>query len=741
MGDHVKQSKYIFFILILLSLKSFSQDPQHWENLIDAADTWKYIIPSSELPANWTDPDFDDSSWLSGPGGIGYGDGDDRTTVPVGTISVFMRKNFTLADASELVSAFLYVDYDDGFVAYLNGTEIARANIGTVGVIPPYNALADKIVEPSAASGGLPYSYPVDSAKLVSSLKYGNNVLALQFHNQAATSSDLSSTTYFIAGFSNSSGIFRSPPYWFNTPVSGNSLLPLIVIDTWGGAILNEPKIDAWIKIINKGAGQINNINDPATDFEGNIGIEIRGQSSQMFPKKGYGFQTRNVLKGDSAISLLGMPAENDWILSAPYSDKTMMRNPLTYYLGNQMSRWQPRTRWCELYLNGNYMGVYFLVEKIKRDKKRVHIDHLYPNELAGDSLTGGYIVKVDKLDGLTTNDYFRATPSVSYKNARNYDFTYVYPKSDEIMPEQKTYIRVFLTQLENVLNGSNFKDPATGFRLYLDEMSFVEFQIIQELTNNVDGYRYSTFFYKDKNSNSGKLVAGPLWDFDLCYGNVDYSPRNLATNQWLYTNYGPNEGYPMHWWARLMEDPDYKNLVKWRYSILRRGPLNTDSIIDYLDLNQAYLGLAIDRNFQRWPILDQYVWPNPEVRNTYDNEMDFLKTWISNRLTWLDSQWLISLNTFSPVITNNNFLAYPNPFCNRINLKVNPVNLDNLVVDLYNLQGQKILSQTFQIYNTTVTELYIENINLPQGLYFLSAHQSGQIIANTKLICSGENR
>lgn len=572
-----------FFSLFLSSELSFSQTPDHWENIIDAADTWKYIIPSSELPANWTSPDFDDSAWLSGPGGIGYGDNDDNTMVPSGTISVFIRKNFILSDASTLISAILYADYDDAFVAYLNGTEIARANIGTIGVRPAFNATSVNAIEPASVSGDNPPRFAIDNTKLASAIIDGENTLALQFHNYLVTSSDLSSTTYFFGGFSNSSAGYRSPPSWFTTPPEITSHLPLVVINTWGGYIPAEPKVDAWIKVINKGPGQINNVNDPGTDFEGNIGIEIRGQSSQMFPKKSYGFETRNVLKEDSSVSLLGMPEESDWILSAPFSDKSMMRNPLTFYLGNRMGRWQPRSQWCELYLNGDYQGVYFLIEKIKRDKDRVNIDKLFPTELAADSLTGGYIVKVDKLDGLTSNGYFTTNP-VSYGNARHYAFTYVYPKVAEIMPAQKTYLKNFLTDLENALNGAGFKNPVSGFRAYMNEFSFIEFQIIQELTNNVDGYRYSTFFHKEKDSDGGKLIAGPLWDFDLCYGNVDYSPRNLATNQWLYTNYGPHEGYPMHWWARLMQDPDYVNLLKWRYTGLRMGPFNTDSIFEYLD-------------------------------------------------------------------------------------------------------------------------------------------------------------
>ncbi len=451
--------KWIFIIpLFLISQWAVSQSVNHWEGIIEAADTWKYIIPVSEPPQEWTDPGFDDTSWLSGPGGFGYGDDDDSTQVPPGTISVYIRKSFTLANASDLSLAFLCVNYDDGFVAYLNGTEIARANIGTVGLRPAFNEVATNATEPPSASGNPPTTFTIEKSTLEASLKDGANILALQIHNRGVSSSDLSSGTFFIGGFSTASTGFRSPPEWFIPPPSYSSHLPLIVIDTWKWNIPNEPKIDAWMKVINNGGGQLNNTLDPGTDFEGYVGIEVRGQSSQMFPKKSYGFETRNELKNDSSVSLLGMPVESDWVLSASYSDKTMMRNPLSYYLGNRMGRWQPRTQWCEVWLNGDYLGIYALVEKIKRDKDRVNIDKLQPADTSGVLITGGYIVKVDKLDGIASDQYFRSVPAYSFPGSRNYDFTYVYPKFDEIQPSQKTYLQDFLKAMESALNGPDFR-------------------------------------------------------------------------------------------------------------------------------------------------------------------------------------------------------------------------------------------------------------------------------------------
>jgi len=712
---------------------SFSQGINHWETLIDASDTWKYIIPTQELEANWTNSDYNDTSWLSGSGGIGYGDTDDKTIIAANTLSVFLRKTFYLNQASALDSAILYVDYDDGFVAYLNGIEIARANIGNPGDRPPFNATAINIVEPKSISRGNPTIFPINRSKLILARRDGNNTLSLQVHNQAKTSSDLSSTCFFFGGFTSKSNEFRIPPSWF----AFASHLPLIIINTNGQLILDEPKINAWIKVINNGPGQINSSNNPATDFEGFIGIEIRGQSSQMFPKQGFGIETRNLLKADSSVSLLGMPEENDWILSAPYSDKSLMRNPLTYYLGSKMGDWQPKTKWCEVFINENYQGIYLLEEKIKRDKDRVNIGKMFPESLTGDSITGGYIVKVDKLTYLDINEYFRTYPTVRFNNARNYDFTYVYPKANVITSAQRIYIKNFLTDLESTLNGSKFKDPLIGYRKYMDENSFAEFQIMQELSNNVDGYRYSTFFYKDRDSDGGKLHAGPLWDFDLCYGNVDYSPPRLATNQWLYTTFGPNEGYGMHWWARLMQDPEYVKMIKLKYSQLRAGAFNTDSIMSYLNNNQTLLGEAINRNFEYWPILNEYIWPNAYIGYTYENELNYLKTWLYERLIWLDSKWLLSLNSENSNALVKDFVVYPNPFSSELNFSILPNNLDEIVVEIYSSQGKRMLHKTIQPVNKTFTDIQIDNINLPSGIYIIQVQQLGQIIGYSKIICS----
>jgi len=516
--------------------------------------------------------------------------------------------------------------------------------------------------------------------------------------------------------------------------VTESSNLPLIVIDTRGQVIWDDPKIGAGLKVIDNGPGNTNNQLQDGTDYEGNIGIESRGQSSTMFPKKSYLIELRTETGVDTSATLLGMPAEEDWVLYAPYSDKTMLRNYLTFHLGGKMGGWQPRNRFCEVYLNGEYNGIYVLMENIKRDSNRVDVSKLKPDEVAGDDLTGGYIIKADKTADIGKDEYFTITPSVHFHNSDNYSFTYVYPDYDEIVPEQRNYIKKFLTDAENSLNGESFTDPTVGFRKYLDVKSFVDFQIIQELTNNVDGYRFSTFFYKDKNSKGGKLHAGPLWDFDLCYGNEDYTDFNLQTDIWLYTKYPDEYGGRMHWWARLMEDFSYRSAFISRWKELRDGSFSTDSIMTYLDNTINYLGEAVDRNFERWPILGEYVWPNYFIGETYEDEVDYLKTWVTDRVNWIDANIM-----FAEGVPENpskqGILVFPNPVRDRLNLYFYLTFSGEIKVEIIDLLGRKVINNEFLPDNQGYQYISFDINNIASGYYVLQILQEQRFIGRENIL------
>lgn len=392
--------------------------------------------------------------------------------------------------------------------------------------------------------------------------------------------------------------------------------------------------------IIDNGPGEINNINDPFNNYDGAIGIETRGQSTQMFPKKSYGFETRDSQGENQDVSLLGMPEENDWILYAPYTDKSLMRNVVTFDMGHRMGNYCTRTQYCEVVINNDYKGIYVLEEKIKKNKNRVDISTLKPDEITGDDLTGGYILSVDKIpSGFSyALDGWKSSPSPSYPNAMPIIFQYYYPKPEDIVNEQRTYIKNYVTTTEKALIASSFKDPSTGYLKYFDAPSFVDFMLLNEISKEVDKYRYSTYLYKQKDSDGGRLFAGPVWDFNLGYGNVDYWAPGVDYSGWVYEMVEPHEYSIMFWWKRLMEDPYFKNLTFTRWTELRQDVLKTDNIVAVIDSIRLYTENARLRNFERWPILGQYVWPNYNwYGNDYADEVAYFQNFLTHRLTWMD--------------------------------------------------------------------------------------------------------
>lgn len=417
-----------------------------------------------------------------------------------------------------------------------------------------------------------------------------------------------------------------------------SSNLPIVVVNTYGQNIPDEGKIDVFMGIIYNEDGSRNYLSLNYNHFMGPVAIEVRGSSSQMFPKKSYGFETRDEAGNNLNVSLLGMPSENDWILYAPYTDKSMMRDVLAYQLSWKMGWYASRTRYCELVLNGEYNGVYVLMEKIKRDGGRVNIKKIDADDLAGDSLTGGYIVKIDKTTG--TNYSGWTSPYQPYPGAwQSIYYQYHDPDGIEIQPQQAQYIQNYITAVEgkiyNMLGGNNF----LMYDTIIEVNSFIDFLLSNELGKNVDGYRLSSYLYKDRNSEGGKLNAGPLWDFNLAYGNADYY-NGWITSGWQYQLQNNDDGYANpFYWTKLMADTKFKELCVNRWNSLRQNGFSKDSINAFIDQTAALLEESQVRNYQKWPILGVYVWPNAYVGQTYADEINYLKTWISNRIDWLDEQ------------------------------------------------------------------------------------------------------
>lgn len=427
-----------------------------------------------------------------------------------------------------------------------------------------------------------------------------------------------------------------------------SSNLPIIYIDTDGLPIPDEGKIDVNMGVIWDENGGRNYYPGAFNHYFGTVGIEVRGSSSQSFPKKSYSIELRDNSGQDLDFPLLGFPEESDWVLYAPYTDKTMLRDVLAMYFSRKMGWYASRTKFCELLLNGQYMGVYVLMEKVKRDGDRVNIKKMDADDLAGDSLTGGYIVKIDKFTGGFTGGWTSTFPP--YPGAwQNVQYQYHYPAYEDIQPQQESYIQDFVYQFENTMY--NNTGGQTAYLNYIDDNSFIDFLIVNEVGKNVDGYRLSTFLYKDRDSEGGKLSMGPIWDFNLAFGNADYYD-GWITSGWQYnwTSGGDYFANPF-WWSKLASKTEFTTKLKERWNQLRGTVLHSDSINAFINSQVAWLSESQQRNYLRWPILGQYVWPNYYVGQTYTDEINYLKSWFTSRIAWIDGQLQLP-----PVINEINY-------------------------------------------------------------------------------------
>lgn len=334
--------------------------------------------------------------------------------------------------------------------------------------------------------------------------------------------------------------------------------------------------------------------------------IKGRGNSSwTLFPKKPYRF------KLDSKASLLGMPSAKDWVLLANYNDKTLMRNRIALEFARRMgSDFAPESRFVEVFLNGEFLGNYLLTAQVEVQSKRVNITEL---TAGATDITGGYLMELDtRLDEPT---WFRTT--------KNLPITLKSP--NPITPAQLAYIKKYFQDTEDALFSTNFRDATAGYAPYINSDSFVNWLLVNETVKNQDARDFSSIYYfKDK---GGKLGMGPVWDFDLSGGNIDSTIAKVPEN-WYVRD--------ATWFLRLEQDPVFNNKVRNRWAATRAKEI--EQIFADIDQNAAYLQLSQKKNFERWPILDKYIWRNAVVTGSYDKEVDYMRNFLKTRVAWIDA-------------------------------------------------------------------------------------------------------
>jgi hypothetical protein len=387
-------------------------------------------------------------------------------------------------------------------------------------------------------------------------------------------------------------------------PLAGQVLtdsnLPIVIITTDGGAaILDDPKVKATMKIIDRGLGQRNYVADQGNplylNYNGRIGIELRGSSSQESPKKNYGLTTRMADDiTNNNVSLLGMPEENDWILGGMVFDTSFVRDYFSHHLSREMGNYASRAVYCEVIINNDYKGLYMLQEKLKADDNRIDVLKIGKNDNTLPSLSGGYISKADK----TTGGDPVAWRMYSFQNSP-VDYIHDLPKPEDATSAQTAYISNEFFKLESAARNNDIS-VVNGYPSLIDIPSFIDYMIVNEFASNPDAYQYSTFFHKDRN---GKLRAGPVWDLDLSFGNdlFQWYFDRSKTNLWYFEDYFYNNG--SRFWRDLFYNNTFRCYLSRRWNgLLQPGmPLNREVREAFIDETVTLISEAVARDCQRW--------------------------------------------------------------------------------------------------------------------------------------------
>ena len=425
--------------------------------------------------------------------------------------------------------------------------------------------------------------------------------------------------------------------------------LPLLLLDAYGGGkppLKTYRNVAAMLMEPRNATASLSQA--PAVSTR--AGFHVRGQSSSNFDKVPYRLELWDNQDTDAEYPLLRMPADGDWALRGPFPDKTLIRDAYAYTLGRDMGLRAPRFAFVEVYVNldaqpmapADYQGVYMLVETIENTPDRLGLARLTPTDLTEPAVSGGYAMKFNMM---VAEQPLITCAQKDPKDACWRDLELIEP--EDPTAEQKAWITSYVQKFHDSLRSANPSDPRTGYPAYIDVDSFVNRIIHNELAREGDAYLRSTHFTKDRN---GKLVAGPLWDYDLGFaaftgfGGPSEIPPGIEGWQFEPMMAGMATS---DWFVRLMQDPAFQAKIQARWQQLRRGVLSDARLASRIAVLSAPLKNAADRNFQKWPILDKAMVGNfgTQVTKTWPEQLDILKNFVTKRAAWIDGSGWKPLN------------------------------------------------------------------------------------------------
>ena len=460
-----------------------------------------------------------------------------------------------------------------------------------------------------------------------------------------------------IAGNADPSRVRTQQHLEYNTEVADHNLsidakdfssrLPVVDINTDGKTIPGTPPkgqlvskvlnsyITAHIQIRER-EGTLHTLSQEP-DIDSDVQIRIRGNSSRRFDKKGYLLHFIGEDGQKKGYPVMGMEKDSTWVLNGPYLDKTLMRNYMWYNLSGQIMEWAPDVRFCEVFLNGEYQGVYIMMEQISVGEGRVEV-----SKYDGKAGASSYIVCADR-ESVNVVDYL--DNFTYYSGISKSRIEIKYPNDKKMNPKIKDYISRDFSKFERALYSYDYDSRRYGFRNDIDVDSFVDYVIINEVTQNSDAGVFSTYVYKDV---GGKLKTA-VWDFNNCCDNY----IDVQT---------PVDGFFIQeriWFTMLMKDEGFTDQIIDRYKELRRGVLSDEYIKKYIEEVSIYLGPAIDRNFQVWGYTFQ---PEEDLLTetgrsigSYDAAVEQYEERLLSRLAWMD-QHIEGIRSYSHESKNKKF-------------------------------------------------------------------------------------